>query len=67
MKRQKRHQTERAFSKGYTAGIEGRSRSLCPHDEGDSRQIWLSGWREGRQDHWDGFNRAAQAQRISNF
>lgn len=67
MKRQKRNQIERAFSKGYNAGIEGRSRSLCPHENGNIRQTWLSGWREGREDHWDGFNRAAQAQKLSNF
>ncbi len=67
MKRQKRDQTERTFSKGYSAGIEGRSRSLCPHVTGDIRQTWLTGWREGREDHWDGFNRAAQAQKISNL
>jgi ribosome modulation factor len=67
MKRQKRNQIERAFSKGYNAGIEGRSRSLCPHENGNIRQTWLSGWREGREDHWDGFNRAAQAQKLSNL
>jgi ribosome modulation factor len=67
MKTQKRHQIERAFSKGYQAGIDGRSRSLCPHDNGNTRQTWLTGWREGRTDHWDGFNRAAQAQKLSNL
>lgn len=67
MKTQKRHQIERAFSKGYQAGIDGRSRSLCPHDKGNTRQTWLTGWREGRTDHWDGFNRAAQAQKLSNL
>lgn len=67
MKRQKRNQIERAFSKGYQAGIDGRSRSLCPHDNGNTRQNWLTGWREGREDHWNGFNRAAAAQKISNL
>jgi ribosome modulation factor len=67
MKTQKRNITDRAFVKGYTAGIEGRSQSLCPHDTGTTRQTWINGWREGREDHWSGFNRAAQAQKISNF
>ncbi|NIB44558.1 ribosome modulation factor [Pseudomaricurvus alkylphenolicus] len=67
MKTQKRNQSERAFSKGYQAGIEGRSRSLCPHETGSIRETWLSGWREGRTDHWDGYNRAAQAQKLSNL
>jgi len=67
MKRQKRSQVDRAFGKGYQAGVTGRSRTLCPHDTGAARHEWISGWREGREDHWDGFNRAAQAQKISNF
>ena len=67
MKRQKRNQPERAFSRGYQAGIEGRSRTQCPHDSDPTRQNWLSGWREGREDHWNGYNRAAQAQKMSNL
>ena len=67
MKTQKRSNTERAFSKGYQAGIDGRSRSLCPHDNGEARQTWLSGWREGREDHWDGINKAALAQKMSTL
>lgn len=67
MKRQKRSQIERAFSKGYMTGIDGRSRSLCPHVNGPNRQEWMSGWREAREDHWAGFNRAAQAQKLSNM
>lgn len=67
MKRQKRSLTERAFGKGYRAGIEGRSRSLCPHEAGQARQLWLTGWREAREDHWDGFNKLAAEQKISNI
>ncbi len=67
MKRQKRNLVERAFSKGYQAGYNGRSRSLCPHISGSTRQQWLSGWSEGRVDNWDGYNQAAQAQKVSNF
>lgn len=67
MKRQKRDQTERAFTKGYQAGIEGRSRSLCPHETGLVRQHWLNGWRESRIDQWDGYNRLAQVQKMNNL
>lgn len=67
MKRQKRNLPERAYSRGYLAGIEGRSRSRCPHDSGPVRQNWLNGWREGREDHWNGYNRAAQAQKMGNL
>lgn len=67
MKRQKRDQTERAFVKGYQAGIEGRSKSLCPHETGQARQQWLNGWRESRIDQWDGYSRLAQVQKVSNI
>lgn len=65
MKRQKRSQIEHAFSKGYMAAIKGRSRELCPHQSGDARQEWLSGWREAREDHWNGYNMAACAHKLS--
>lgn len=67
MKRQKRNHVDRAFSKGYQVGITGRSRTVCPYDAGPIRQEWLNGWREGREDHWNGFNRFAQAQRLSSL
>lgn len=67
MKRQKRNQADRAYGRGYQAGVLGRSRTLCPHETGEPRFEWINGWREGREDHWNGFNPAAQAQRISNF
>jgi len=67
MKTAKRDPFNRAFSKGYQAGIEDKSRSVCPHEAGETRQHWVNGWREGREDHWNGFNRQAQAQRMSNM
>lgn len=67
MKRQKRDQFERAYGKGYQAGIDGRSRSLCPHESGKVRELWMSGWREARTDQWDGLNRMAQVQKLSNM
>ncbi|ACR14554.1 ribosome modulation factor [Teredinibacter turnerae] len=67
MKRQKKNSSQRAFSRGYQAGVTGRSRSLCPHVTGDTRHDWLTGWREGREDHWNGFNTLAQAQKIQTF
>ena len=67
MKRQKRDQTERAFVKGYQTGIDGRSKSLCPHETGQARQQWLNGWRESRIDQWDGYSRLAQVQKVNNI
>ncbi|MDE0952123.1 MAG: ribosome modulation factor [Halioglobus sp.] len=54
MRRQKRDMNSRAFDKGYQAGIAGRSIDFCPHVEEEHRHNWVSGWREGRSDQWDG-------------
>lgn len=54
MKRQKRDKFSRAFQRGYKAGVSGRSLDICPHEQLEQRQHWLSGWREGRADQWDG-------------
>ena len=54
MKRQKRDMNTRAFDRGYMAGVSGRSSDICPHEDDEHRQNWLSGWREGRSDQWDG-------------
>ena len=53
--------------RGYQADIDGRSRSICPHESGSARQLWLNGWRESRIDQWDGLNRMAQVQKLSNI
>lgn len=67
MKRQKRSSTHRAMARGYQAGIEGKSRNLCPYQAGEARHVWLSGWREAREDQWNGFNTAAQVERLQNM
>lgn len=64
MKRKKRDSSARAFSRGYLAGAAGKSRSICPHTSGEVRQDWLTGWREGREDHWAGYNTMAHAHRL---
>ena len=55
MKKQKRDLQERAFARGYRAGVERRSKDLAPIAAGPQRDSWLSGWRDGRADHWDGY------------
>lgn len=53
MKRQKRDRGERAYSRGYQAGLQGRSREACPFEEEEIvRQAWLNGWREGKEMSW---------------
>jgi ribosome modulation factor len=46
MKRQKRDKLSRAHSKGYQAGITGRSKENCPFQTSNIRSEWLGGWRE---------------------
>ncbi|KAA8729212.1 MAG: ribosome modulation factor [Ewingella americana] len=50
MKRQKRDRLERAQSRGYQAGIVGRSKEVCPHQAVDARAHWLGGWRQAMED-----------------
>ena len=52
MKRQKRDRGERAYSRGYQAALQGRSREACPFAEETMRQTWLNGWREGKDVNW---------------
>ncbi|WP_163372753.1 ribosome modulation factor [Endozoicomonas acroporae] len=67
MKRLKRDKSDRAFNKGYQVGLSGRSRDICPHQEVDLRQSWLSGWREGRVDNWEGMTGISGLHRMYNF
>jgi ribosome modulation factor len=54
MKRQKRDKLTRAHSKGYQAGISGRSKELCPFQAAEARSEWLGGWREALTDRQSG-------------
>lgn len=54
MKRQKRDKLSRAHSKGYQAGISGRSKEHCPFHATDIRSQWLGGWREAIGDKSEG-------------
>lgn len=46
MKRQKRDKLERAFSRGFKAGLTGRPKDICPYQTADAKMQWLGGWRE---------------------
>jgi len=46
MKRQKRDKMDRAFSRGFQAGLTGRSKENCPYHAPDAKMHWLGGWRE---------------------
>ncbi|MEY1661759.1 ribosome modulation factor [Isoalcanivorax beigongshangi] len=64
MKRQKRDRVSRAFSRGYHAGLSGKSQDLCPFDALDHRASWINGWREGRTDHLHGYRGIASIQHL---
>ena len=59
MRRQKRDMTERAYTHGYQKGVQGKSKELCPYQNKEPRTAWLSGWRSGREDGWDGYKGTA--------
>jgi ribosome modulation factor len=64
MRRQKRDLGQRAFNKGYQAGITGKSKSLCENYSDDIQQDWLNGWREGREDNWNGMTGVSGIHRL---
>lgn len=66
MRRHKRDMNNRAFQRGYQAGVGGRSSEICPHTSEEQRQNWLTGWREGRCDQWDGYTGVSALHRSSN-
>jgi ribosome modulation factor len=54
MKRQKRDRLDRAHSRGYQAGLTGRSKEMCPYEENDARGEWMGGWREAQDERSNG-------------
>lgn len=64
MKKQKRDLTQRAYSRGYTAGLTGKSKTLCPNATDAVQQTWLNGWRQGREDNWNGMIGVAGIHRM---
>ena len=67
MKRQKRDRFDRAYSKGYNAGLNGKSQDRCPFDALIARSSWINGWREGRTDHIQGYTGGASVQNLKNM
>ncbi len=67
MKRQKRDPMQRAYNRGYQAGLAGKSKSLCAGYSDDVQQDWLNGWRTGREDNWDGLTGVSGIHRLPNI
>tara|TARA_B100000745_G_C20055350_1_gene359983 strand:+ start:175 stop:639 length:465 start_codon:yes stop_codon:yes gene_type:complete len=66
MKRQKRSRDERAYSRGYLAGFQGRPRDFCPFGALQARTHWMSGWREGRTNQVQGMVGVAGIQNLKD-
>ncbi len=68
MKKHKRDQEHRSYVKGYQAAVIGRSIEACPYQqETQMAYHWSRGWREGREDFWNGFNQASFQQKAANL
>ncbi len=67
MKRVKRDKSNRAYTRGYHAGLQGKSRDGCPYTDLSTRQFWLTGWRDGRSDNWAGFNGVSALHKTANL
>lgn len=59
MKRHKRERDELLYSRGFNAGLTGRSQELCPYQNINLRQYWMAGWREGRSNQREGLHGVA--------
>ena len=68
MKRQKRDTSHRAFIKGYQAGFNGKNKDSCPHQTNTTcAHQWYEGWREGREDQWQGYKTHTEQQKVVNI
>ncbi|MCP5208847.1 MAG: ribosome modulation factor [Hahellaceae bacterium] len=65
MRRQKRDLSQRAYKRGYQAGVSGRSKDICPTGSEALRQEWISGWRDGRVDNWDGLKGVSGIHKVA--
>ncbi|HEY9134903.1 MAG TPA: ribosome modulation factor [Pseudomonadales bacterium] len=65
MKKHKRDKTDTIVSRGYQAGISGKSINKCPYTDTTLKHLWLSGWREGREDNWSGLKGVSSIHRLN--
>lgn len=68
MRKHKRDQSHRTYTKGYQTAIAGRSLSNCPYKENTlMSDNWSRGWREGRNDLWSGYTTSVCQQKLGNL
>lgn len=65
MKRQRRDRSEQLFSRGFQAGVGGRSFEFCPYQDVNLKQHWMAGWREGRACYHQGMSGVSALPRMS--
>ncbi len=58
---------DRAYNRGYNAGLDGKSREDCPFGTLQARTNWMGGWREGRTDFAHGMLGVASIQNLKNI
>ena len=67
MKRCKRDMTQRAFQRGYNAGLCGKSRESCPHETLSQREQWMSGWLAGNEANWSAMTGVSGLSNLHKF
>jgi ribosome modulation factor len=68
VKKHKRDLEHRSFVKGYQAAVQGRSLAGTPYQENSPMAFhWSRGWREGREDYWNGFNQYSFQQKAASL
>lgn len=67
MKRLKRERSNLLFSRGFLAGMTGRSQESCPYQDINLRQHWMAGWRDGRVSEREGLRGIAGVHLMPHF
>jgi ribosome modulation factor len=68
VKKHKRDQQQRSFLKGYQAAVQGRTLAAIPYQEDSVMAYhWSRGWREGKEDYWNGFKQHSFQQKAASL
>jgi|TARA_B110000967_G_scaffold12686_1_gene12321 ribosome modulation factor len=68
VKKHKRDLEHRSYVKGYQAAVQGRTLAAIPYQENSIMAFhWSRGWREGKEDYWNGFNQRSFQQKAANL
>lgn len=59
MRTVKRDMTQRAYKQGYTQGLKGHAKEVCPYSAMEKRGLWLGGWRIGHSEYVAGYRQVS--------